>query len=126
MVDLNAAGDLFRSYSHFNLPIASIEALSIFGVSIMFRTILALAVTTVIIAGCGGTKASPGSMGGCTPADCAACPKMADGSCPKLNGGKCDKSAGGACDKAKSSGCDKAKADCAKSGKAKGCCKNKG
>ncbi len=66
----------------------------------MFRTILTLTVSAVILAGCAGsTKAAPGAVGACTPADCAACPKMADGSCPKLNGGTCDKSAGGACSK---------------------------
>jgi|TARA_B100000959_G_scaffold253922_1_gene285214 hypothetical protein len=88
----------------------------------MFRTILALAVTTIIVAGCGGSpKPAPGSVGACTPADCAACPKMADGSCPKLSGGTCDKSAGGACSK-------QGKTGCAKTSDAKtlsGCCKKK-
>jgi hypothetical protein len=121
---LKTASDPVASFVSFKSTNASREALSHWSF-IMFRTILALAVTTVIIAGCGSGKAAPGSMGACTPADCAACPKMADGSCPKLNGGTCDKSAGGACASAKA-GCDKAKADCGKRGKASDCCKSKG
>lgn len=92
----------------------------------MIRSILVLALSATVLAGChNSSKASPGAADGGAK---ACCPEMAAGECDKaaceklIAEGKCDKAA---CDKMKAGGCDKMKAGGCDKMKAGGCDKMK-